>query len=118
MFKTKHNNCFTSSFFRTLKKGEGFTLVEILLVIAVLIILLTMSVVALKPFQNQSDLQGNSQEIISVLRRAQNRTLASDNDSTFGVFINTISNPHQYILFQEYTCRMPVYSVLHVAAMK
>ena len=86
MFKVKHNN--------------GFTLIEILLVMAVLIILLIMSVVLLGPSQKQSDLQGSSQEIISALRRAQNRTLASENDSTFGVFIDTISSPHQYILFQ------------------
>jgi len=86
MFKAKHNN--------------GFTLIETLLVVGVLIILLSMSVVLLGPSQKQSDLQSSSQEIINALRRAQNRTLASENESTFGVFIDTISNPHQYILFQ------------------
>ena len=85
------------------KHNNGFTLIEILLVIAVLIILLTMSIVALLPFQKQSDLQSSSQEIINALRRAQNRTLASENDSTFGVFIDTISSPHRYTLFQGTT---------------
>ena len=83
MFKVKYNN--------------GFTLIEILLVIAVFIILLTISVVALRPFQKQSDLQSSSQEIISALKRAQNRTLASENESTFGVFFDTSG---QYILFK------------------
>ena len=89
MFKVKHNN--------------GFTLIEILLVIAVLIILLAMSIVFLQSSQKQSDLQSSSQEIISALKRAQNRTLASENDSTFGVFVDTISSPHRYILFQGST---------------
>ena len=75
---------------------RGFTLIEILLVIGILIILLSLISPFVFDFYKNRQLDSCGQEIIQVLRRAQLKAMSVENDSSFGVFLGNNS----YILFK------------------
>lgn len=77
-----------------------FTLVELLIVIGILIILISLTVPAFHHFQKETDLNNSVKEIVNVLRTAQNKTLASEGASQWGVYFSTLTEPHQFILFK------------------
>lgn len=78
----------------------GFTFVELLVVVGIAVILLAITIVSFKAFHRKSDLDNASQEILTILRLAQNKTLASEGGSKYGVYFDNSSSPHQYILFK------------------
>ena len=95
------------------KKKDGFTVIEVLVSITIFGILLSI-VVADLYFQKQKvDLQGKSQEIIGAIRVAQSKTLASTNNSQYGVYFDNSISPNKYILFQgsSYALRDASYDV-------
>lgn len=100
---------FSEDLFQSTKSGGGFTLVETLLVVAMLIILSMIAVPLLNVFQTESDLQRSSQELMSTLRLAQDKTLASEDDSQFGVFFDNATTVHRYTFFKgtSYASRVP-----------
>ncbi|KPJ73661.1 hypothetical protein AMJ48_00420 [Parcubacteria bacterium DG_74_1] len=79
---------------------ESFTLVEILIVIAVLAILIAMTFPVFRSFRVESDLNNSVEKIINALRLAQSKTLASEEASQWGVYFSTSTDPHQYTLFR------------------
>ena len=79
---------------------KGFTLVELLVILAIMIILVAIAIPNLRFFQRESDLNNSAEEIINTLRLAQNKTIASEGASSWGVFFATSTSPHQYVLFQ------------------
>ena len=78
----------------------GFTLVEVLVIVGILIVLIALSVPAFRFFQKESDLGNSAEEIINTLRLAQNKTLASEGGSQWGIYFENTTTPHQYILFK------------------
>jgi len=76
-------NIFTKNY---LAGNQGFTFVEVLIAISVLIIISGLVASSFNFFKQQSALDGAAQEIIHALRLAQNKTLASEGDSNFGVY--------------------------------
>ena len=93
----------------------GFTIIELLTVIGILIVLTTMSIPAFRSFQKESDLTNTTEEIINILRFAQNKTLASEENSQWGVWFSTSTTPQEYILFkgENYISRDPSYDETH-----
>jgi Tfp pilus assembly protein FimT len=81
------------------QKNSGFTLVELLIILGILIITTT-AVPAYRNFQKESDLINSAEEIINILRVAQSKTLASEQDSQWGVYFSTTTAPNQYTLFK------------------
>lgn len=79
---------------------RGFTLIEILVTIGILLILASTAFLGIGPLQRQSDLQNTSQEMVNILRLAQNRTLASEGQSQYGVYFDDTASPHRYTLFK------------------
>lgn len=65
---------------------KGFSLIELLVVLAILAVLAILFFLSLRFFQKEKILESATQEIVSVLRFAQNRTLASEGASSFGVY--------------------------------
>lgn len=100
---------------RSNSRSKGITLIELLVGIGILIILAAMSALAFRYFQRESDLNNSTKEIIAFLRLAQNKTLASEGASQYGVFFNTLTTPHEYILFKgsDYTLRDTSFDEIH-----
>jgi len=68
-----------------MKKNFGITLIELLAIVGILAILTVMAVPAFQLFRGESDLNESGEEIINVLRLAQNKTLASERGLNYGV---------------------------------
>lgn len=83
-----------------INKQKSFTVVEFLVVFSVLAVLIIISAGAFILFQRKSDLNYGTEEIINVLRIAQNKTLASEGTSQYGVYFDNITVPSQYTLFK------------------
>jgi len=79
---------------------KGFTLVEILVTFAIFVVLLTSSVVALSVLRGGSDLQEETRGLQRAFELARNKTIASQEDTRYGVYIDKATSPHQYVLFQ------------------
>ncbi len=79
---------------------SGFTLVELLVVLAVFLILIAISLPALRVFQSNSDVEAVAGGILEELRLAQNKTMASEGASQYGVYFDTSTLPNKYILFK------------------
>ena len=72
-------------------RNNGFTLLEIVIVISILGILSAISVVALKDLFRHSALQVSTNSVYRAFTDARNRTLASEGDTVYGVFVGTSS---------------------------
>lgn len=83
-----------------MKNNAGFSLIEIIIVIAILSVLATVVVFDFVSFSKNSDLNNASQEFVGILKLAQNKALSSDNYDQYGVYINTGVSPNQYVLFK------------------
>ena len=85
---------------KTVFFSKGFTAVEILIVIAIMIAMISLSTPLFRSFQKESDLVQSSEKIINILRLAQNKTLASERDSQWGVLFATSTDSYELILFK------------------
>lgn len=75
---------------------KGFTLMEIIIVIAIITTFGTSALVLFSASRNTRDLTTSAQDTLSVLRLAHARTLAGENDSAWGVRLAS----NQITLFQ------------------
>lgn len=91
----------------TAQKDKGFTLIEILTVLGVLIIITATAIPAFHSFYRGLDLTNITKELIQTLILAQNKTLASEGDSQWGLHFDTSSSIHQFTLFkgEDYATR-------------
>ena len=97
------------------KFSSGFTIIELLTVVAILVILASISISLFRVFQKESGLTNAAEEIINMLRFAQNKTLASQESSQWGVYFSTSTSPQEYVLFKgsDYASRDPAYDQTH-----
>lgn len=75
---------------------NGFTLIEILLVMGVLIILMSMSIAGFRLFEGKTELKSYAQNALTILELARTKTLASKDASQYGVRFEQ----NKYILFK------------------
>ena len=75
---------------------KGFTLIEILVTASILAILMLIMVASFRLFSGQVTLDTTSQQIISVLELARTQTLASKDESQYGVHFEN----SKYVLFK------------------
>lgn len=82
---------------------KGFTLAELIVVIAIAVLLGGLALPALRIAQKNSEVEDSAESLVGVLRLAQNRTLASEGASQYGVFFDAAASPAQYVLFRGAT---------------
>jgi len=82
--------------FRLSTRCRGFTLLELLIVIAVLGVLLAIIVPSLASFRQKSILNTETQELVTVINRARLLSVSSKNDDQFGVHFDS----SHVVLFQ------------------
>lgn len=70
---------------------RGFTLIEILLSVAIITLLVGLSLPVYESFVRRNDLDLTTQNIVSALRRAQLYARSADEDSEWGVRVTTSS---------------------------
>jgi Tfp pilus assembly protein FimT len=82
----------------------GFSAIEIIIVIAIMAVLSSVVIAGFVFFGNNSNLNNDAEGFISALKLAQNKTVSSEAQggqaSQYGVYINTLTSPNQYILFK------------------
>lgn len=77
---------------------KGFTLLEILLVISIIVVLAVLIFPLSLNFYKNQQLESHSQQILQVLRRAQLKAMAIEEDSSFGVHFD--NDEKKYTLFK------------------
>ncbi|MBI1866176.1 MAG: type II secretion system protein [Candidatus Staskawiczbacteria bacterium] len=82
------------------ESGGGFTLIEVIVVILILTVLIAAPIVSFYYIKNKSDLDNGIQEFTNILKLAQSRTLSSENNSQYGVYLDQSVSPNKYILFK------------------
>jgi len=94
---------------------RGFIFIELVVVIGILVMLAAIAIPAFRFFQKESDLNNSADQIINALRLAQNKTLASEGDSQWGLYFSATTSPHQYTLFQgaNYASRQASLDEIH-----
>jgi len=70
---------------RDVKKVWGFTLIEVLVVIAIMFALIGFSATSLAAFQRHSILTGEVENVVTILEEARKNTLSSLDDTQYGV---------------------------------
>lgn len=92
----------------------GFTLIEIIIVIAILGSLSAVIVSGFISFNKNSILNNSSEEFISALKLAQSKSMSSEDYSSYGVYINPVDLT-QYILFKgsSYAGRVPSFDQVY-----
>jgi len=81
-----------------LRVSHGFTLMEMLIVVSVLLILVGASSPLYTNFQVSSQLNENVSQIIQTLRTAREKSAARTDNSSYGVKFKISDN--QYVLYQ------------------
>jgi prepilin-type N-terminal cleavage/methylation domain-containing protein len=72
-----------------LQTQKGFTITEVLIVLAILAVIVTIVVSAFSKFNNNQSLNGAVGEVTSILNEARANTLASYDNSQYGVHFQT-----------------------------
>lgn len=78
-------------------KQTGFSLIEIIVSVAVIGILAILAMNGLSSFKASNELLRTADTIVGTLKDARSRTLASQNNNQYGVFFN--QNQNQISLF-------------------
>ena len=85
--------------------NKGVSLVELLLVVAIIAIVASLSVPFYRSFQIEEQLNTVSKDALQVLREAQNKSITAQEDSAWGVHFSSTSpdfGTFQGILFAAY----------------
>ncbi len=82
-------------------KNKGFTLIELLISIGIIVVLASISFISLLGYKQRQSLVSATQEIVAVVRNAQDRSISQEGGSRWGVhFENPLSASAFYDLFQ------------------
>lgn len=72
-----------------LKKNSGISIIEIILVLAVVALMFAIIVPSLISFRKNQAIQNSTNALVSLLEEARAKTLASYNNTFYSVFVDT-----------------------------
>ena len=98
---------FYKSYSKDGKLLTGFTISEVIIVIAILTILAAVVITDFVFMQKRTTLDNGAQEFIGAVRSAQNKTLASESGSQYGVYLDASVSPNKYTLFKGTSYALP-----------
>jgi len=81
-------------------KQKGFSLLELIVVIALMLILFSIYTKTISNLHKEVLLEKSVANVLSALRLAKSNAVASNNKSPWGVYFNNTSSPHQITLFK------------------
>jgi len=70
---------------------SGFTIIELLVVMAIMAIVVAFSVTAIQSYAQQQQLRAAEAELVSLFRETKQRTVAAESDTQFGLRLATSS---------------------------
>jgi len=76
---------------------RGFTLIETLIVLAVIAVMAVLSVPYYQSFQIRTQLDDKAEEVVQTLRKAQSKAMAIEDDQVFGVHFES----NKFVLFKN-----------------
>jgi prepilin-type N-terminal cleavage/methylation domain-containing protein len=85
------------------KLSRGFTITEVIVVLGILSILSALDISSFIFFQKKVDLDNVADVLSETLRVAQSNTLASQQNTQYGVYFDISASPNQYTLFKGAT---------------
>ena len=71
--------------------SKGFTLIELIIVIAIIVIVAGILVSPFSAFRRNQILKAETENVLSLINKARSQTLASKNDSNYGVYFTATS---------------------------
>ncbi|MBI5732593.1 hypothetical protein HY967_01370 [Candidatus Jorgensenbacteria bacterium] len=91
------------------KYAGGFTLIEIGIVAVITVTMATVSFLSISRYARKHSLKNAVNEIVAVVRDAQQRSITQENGTNWGVrFINAVTNPrYRYQLISCEVCGSP-----------
>jgi len=109
MFKqnTKKSFTLTPNFGVTLRSKEGFTLIELMVVVAISGIVATMVFTNMRSGGRSGDINASAEKLAGVIKQAQMMALSGkriDEERPaggYGVYLDTSTDPDSYILFAD-----------------
>ncbi len=80
-------------------KKKGFTLVELMMVMAIIVVVSLVVGIFLTTFSKKRHLQSTTGAIVSLLRSAQQRSIIQENGKYWGVKFENLTTDNRFILF-------------------
>jgi prepilin-type N-terminal cleavage/methylation domain-containing protein len=82
---------------------RGFTLLELMVSVAILIIIFSSGAVAFGGFFSGQRVRSAGEQVVHAIREARTRAITGDQDSRWGVYFDTASSPDSILLFKGNT---------------
>ncbi len=82
-----------------MKPPRGFTIIEMLLVIAITVIMSVIALTNLSGRRSQTDLQDTAKEMVALLREAQSRSVSQSSSTSWGVHFENLATTSFFALF-------------------
>jgi prepilin-type N-terminal cleavage/methylation domain-containing protein len=76
------------------KCNKGFTIIELLMVVALVVVLSSISMPMYGQFQSETQVKEVSVDIVQALRLAREKSMAAINGDSYGVYIKTGTSPN------------------------
>ncbi|MFH1346873.1 MAG: hypothetical protein ABIH10_01335 [Spirochaetota bacterium] len=99
-YSQKNINKSQVSSFKLQVSSGGFTIIELVVALAVVIVLASTGFLSIISYKNNQGVSSESREIVAALRAAQNNSLSQEDGNRWGVYFeNTSENGAFYVIF-------------------
>jgi prepilin-type N-terminal cleavage/methylation domain-containing protein len=84
----------------SLLKNHGFSLTELLIVVAIMLVLVVTAVPLYNNLHVESQLDDVASGLVSALRGARINSVARVNNSTYGLYVDSSAVPQQFVVYE------------------